>query len=245
MTPLIVLAAFFFLEAFLRRMPARIFKSVCWERPARRDGKPTIAIVEMGADDSFPQLWRSVGHFVEEHADVNIEVVPFREAGKGVLTGYAPAAIVLTGYHQELSAYRPGEMNGLLDFLRTTRLPVFGICGGFQFMARAFGADIVEIGFEERGYTPLHLHTDDPLFGGLGARPVVYNRHRMTIGEVPGAFSLLAESDACVQAIRHRERPLYGVQFHPEYADRRHADSIAMFGNFLTIAGLKTRPRGD
>lgn len=245
MTPSPIRSAFFIAEAFLQRMPARIIKSVCWRTPAHVNGRPTIVVVEMGSDDAPPQLWRSVGHFIAGHAGVNLAVVPFREASAGTLLRHAPGAVVLTGYHQELSSYRFVEMEPLFGFLRCTDLPVFAICGGFQFMAMAFGSDIVEMGFEERGYAPLRLRADDPLFDGLTAPPVVYNWHHMKISDVPGDFRLLADNDACVQAIRHRERPLYGVQFHPEFADRRHADSAAIFGNFLAIAGLKTAPRGE
>ncbi len=244
MKPSPVRYALFIAEAVINRMPSRILKSLFWESSSNKPGRPTVVIVEMGSDDSLPLLWRSVGHFVAENADVNIVVVHFRDVSTGAIIRHGPSAVVLTGYHQELSSYGPGEMEPLFEFLRSTELPVFAICGGFQFLARAFGATIVEMGFEERGYTSLSLLEDDPLFRGIIGQPVVYNWHHLTVRPVPKDFLVLAKSEVCVQAIRHRTRPLYGVQFHPEFADRRHADSTMIFGNFLGVAGLLQKPSG-
>lgn len=244
MKPSPVRYALFFIEAFINRMPSRVLKSLFWGPPATMPERPTIVIIEMGSDDSLPLLWRSVGHFVAENADVNIAIVHFRGLSAEKIMRHGPSAAVLAGYHQELSSYGPGDLEPLFAFLRDTELPVFAICGGFQFLAKAFGAEIVEMGFEERGYTRLRLMEDDPLFGGLAGPPVVYNWHHMAVRPVPREFMVLAESEACAQAVRHRTRPLYGVQFHPEFSDRSHTDSAVIFGNFLGIAGLLQRPSG-
>lgn len=227
--------------AAVNRFPRAIYTTMFWNTPPHRDGKGTVLVIEMGADRSFPQLWRSVGGFVNRHSSLNIRVLPFREVTASGIGMISPQAMVMTGYHQVLSLYRMEEMENLFDFLRHTRIPVFAICGGFQFLCRAFGSGIVEMGFHERGYVAVTVLRDDKIFHGLPGKFIVYNRHQLTINRIPDEFEKLAENESCIQVVRHRMRLIYGVQFHPEFSDDHHPHGVIIFKNFLYLAGIVTQ----
>jgi GMP synthase-like glutamine amidotransferase len=97
-------------------------------------------------------------------------------------------------------------------WLRDVSCPVLGICAGMQVCAAIFGCTVVA--GPEIGMTDIRSVEDDPL---LGERRTfqAYELHGYSIG-TPGPFRVIAESDCCVQAIRHPSRNLYGVMFHPE-----------------------------
>ncbi len=70
-----------------------------------------------------------------------------------------------------------------------------------------------------------HIFNDLPNFK-------VYEAHRWKIDKVPDGFVVLAQSDECIQAIKHKNREVYGFQFHPEmFVDKTCGDEI--FNNLL------------
>jgi GMP synthase-like glutamine amidotransferase len=110
--------------------------------------------------------------------------------------------------------------------------PVLGICAGMQVIARIYGGEVrpgVEIGM-----TGLEVVAPDPLLTGAG-RFEAYELHGLAVVP-PDSLRVLAVSPSGVQAIRHRERPVYGVMFHPEVRNEwlirrflslcRHGDAL-------------------
>ena len=90
--------------------------------------------------------------------------------------------------------------------------PVLGISSGMRVLSSAFGG-----GTEpccEIGMTDVKVLAPDPLFDGREGFPA-YELHEYAV-QVPETFIPLAASGLCVQAIRHRSLPLYGLLFHPE-----------------------------
>ncbi len=77
----------------------------------------------------------------------------------------------------------------------------------------------------------------DPLFDGLPARLDVAQFHNLMLSTLGADLVNLGQSDECpVQALRHRRRPLYGVQFHPEYATDEYPHGRKVLENFFRIA---------
>ncbi len=95
-------------------------------------------------------------------------------------------------------------------WLGETGTPVLGICAGMQVIGLHHGARLVE--GKEIGMTRVEPVENNPLVTG----PIeVYGLHKYDLADLD-QFLVLARSERCVQAIVHRERPLYGVLFHPE-----------------------------
>lgn len=101
--------------------------------------------------------------------------------------------------------------------------PLLGVCLGHQSIGQAFGAKIVRAKRLMHGKTDQIYHDGDPLLAGM-ENPFQATRYHSLIIDpdtLPEQFSVIAWSEDAeagreIMAIRHRELPLYGVQFHPE-----------------------------
>ncbi len=149
-------------------------------------------------------------------------------------------AIILSGSQKLLS--EPGifeEYANLAEIIRNTTRPLLGICFGHQLLSRTFGVDIVKMPEKLQGYYIIKVITPDPIFEGLGNEFLVTKSHQEMVSTVPYDFILLANSPTVpVEVIRHINRPVYGVQFHPERYDPKHPAGKKILENFISIAWL-------
>ncbi|NLZ29889.1 MAG: hypothetical protein GX885_03955 [Methanomicrobiales archaeon] len=104
------------------------------------------------------------------------------------------------------------EHPGLRTWIPEFERPVLGISSGMLALAIAFGAAIEPC--PGIGMTDVQVIAPDPLFAGRESF-AAYELHEYAAQPPPG-FIPLALSDRCIQAIRHRSLPLYGLLFHPE-----------------------------
>lgn len=102
-------------------------------------------------------------------------------------------------------------------------IPLLGVCLGHQSIGHAYGADIVRAERLMHGKTDLIYHNGTGLFAGLESPIEATRYHSLVIrpGTLSDEFEVCAWADAPgggreIMAIRHREHPLFGVQFHPE-----------------------------
>ncbi len=117
------------------------------------------------------------------------------------------------------------------------RLPLLGVCLGHQALGQAMGGRVV------RGPAPMHgkvswiHHHGTDLFRGL-LNPFPATRyHSLIVAQegLPACFQITAETDdGLIMGIRHRDFPLYGVQFHPESIET--AEGHKLLANFLALA---------
>ena len=91
--------------------------------------------------------------------------------------------------------------------------------------------------FKEWGIYPVRILQHDPLFEGLGDVIRVREAHSWEVQDLGPELVLLATNQTCrVQAYRHPTRPLYGVQFHPEGANKDYPDGFQVLQNFFKLA---------
>lgn len=113
-------------------------------------------------------------------------------------------------------------------------VPILGVCLGHQGLIQHFGGHVVK-NTPMHGKTSLVEHTGTGLFEGL-SNPLEVMRYHSLIGvDIPDCLEVTARSldDNVVMAVRHRQLPMYGVQFHPESIMTQDGEKI--LENFLKV----------
>lgn len=165
-------------------------------------------------------------------------------------------ALLLSGCSTVWDEYNFDCFQELFHVIRESDIPIIGFCGGHQFIGYVYDMPSAPLGplpegmadprpemapgeMKEYGFTHVDVLHPDPLFEGLGSRPLFWESHWWEVQSVPPGFTLLASTDACrVQAIKHESRLLYGTQFHPESYDEDHQDGKVLLTNFFRMAGV-------
>ncbi|MGC9343380.1 MAG: glutamine amidotransferase-related protein, partial [Bacteroidales bacterium] len=139
-----------------------------------------------------------------EYSDV-LELKPY----DAVLISASPKGNNANFYHR-LKAFQ---------WLKTFDRPVFGICAGHQLTGVTFGSRLIRDFEGEEGLTEIKILKEDPIFEGSGESIIGEQHHNDSIS-LPEEFDLLASTEKCeVQAIRHKDRPIYTFQWHVEISN--------------------------
>lgn len=138
----------------------------------------------------------------------------------------------------------PNEAGICLDMVELaakTGLPLFGVCLGHQSIAQAHGANIIRAGRPMHGKVSQVKAVADPIFEGLDETFTATRYHSLSVepSSVPDAIEVLAEAedDGEIMALKVKDKPIYGVQFHPE--SYLSEGGLTMLSNFLAMAGVK------
>jgi GMP synthase (glutamine-hydrolysing) len=96
-------------------------------------------------------------------------------------------------------------------------IPVLGICYGMQLACQTLGGNVKPGASREFGRAHCRIRHLDGLFAGVPEETIVWMSHGDQVQSVGDEFVSLAETDTCpIAAVRHRARPVFGLQFHPE-----------------------------
>ena len=131
----------------------------------------------------------------------------------------------------------PADSGISLDVIRQlgATVPILGVCLGHQCIAHAYGGQVVRAPQLMHGKTSLIQHDGDQLFHGVPA-PFEATRYHSLIAAapLPAALQVTAcTADGEIMALRHRQHPVFGVQFHPESILTIHGPQILK--NFLEL----------
>jgi GMP synthase (glutamine-hydrolysing) len=165
-------------------------------------------------------------------------------------------ALIISGNAADWEEYGETDLAEMYRIIRAAELPILGLCGGLQLIALAHGAPLGPMRrlreeeddlyaehkpdyFKERGFMPVRILEPDPLFDGLGEEPVLFESHYLEIKKSPPHFRVLASTDECrIQAIKHKDKLVYGTQFHPEMYEEEQTDGRRLLANFFRLAGI-------
>ena len=102
-----------------------------------------------------------------------------------------------------------------LDYFKD-KLPIFGVCLGHQIIVQYFGGKVGHAPKPMHGKPSRITHNQKDIFAGV-ENPLQAGRyHSLCALELPDCLEKTAEFDGIVMAVRHKELPIFGVQFHPE-----------------------------
>lgn len=111
-------------------------------------------------------------------------------------------------------------------------VPILGICYGMQIGAQILGGQVKPAAAREYGRAKLTVIANDPLTNRLPKEMSVWMSHGDQVHDLPDDFIALATTPTCpYAAARHKTRPFFGVQFHPEVTHTPRGEQL--FQNFL------------
>ena len=135
---------------------------------------------------------------------------------------------------------RAGATMSLVTACAETRTPLLGVCLGHQAIGAAFGGTVERAPELLHGKTSIVHHTGAGVLAGLPDPFTATRYHSLTVVEstIPDELEATAHTDSGVlMAMRHRELPIHGVQFHPESVLTQGGHR--MLANWLAVCGQR------
>jgi anthranilate synthase component 2 len=115
---------------------------------------------------------------------------------------------------------RPKEAGFMLSLIKNyqEKKPLLGICLGHQAIGQAFGATVIQAPSIMHGKQSNLTYHQKGIFENYSGEMTVMRYHSLVIAPatLPEDFEVLAETEGVIMAIQHREKPIVGLQFHPE-----------------------------
>ncbi len=179
--------------------------------------------------DSF--TWNLV-HYLEE-IGARTQVIRNDELSSAEALALKPDGIVLSP-----GPCTPNEAGICVDVVQQAAddLPILGVCLGHQSIGAAEGGNIITAQEIRHGKISQIRHENGPLFKDLPETFDVVRYHSLSIQPDELPDSLIADaftSDGEIMAVRHKARPVFGVQFHPESILTEHGH--ALLKNWLEL----------
>jgi anthranilate synthase/aminodeoxychorismate synthase-like glutamine amidotransferase len=134
---------------------------------------------------------------------------------------------------------RPEHAGITLEVIKNfgPRVPLLGVCLGHQAIGMAFGGSVVRATAPMHGKTSTISHDGRGVFSGIASPFTVARYHSLVVQKagLPDELEISAqtEDDGTIMAVRHREFPIHGVQFHPESIMTREGHHLLR--NFLKV----------
>src|SRR5665213_3790766 len=119
-------------------------------------------------------------------------------------------------------------------------MPILGVCLGHQAIGQVFGGQVVRAKSLMHGKTSPIRHNGKGLFAGMADGFIATRYHSLSVDRdsLPAELEVTAwTDDGEIMGLRHRSRPVFGVQFHPESIATEGGHDL--LGNFLDLAGVK------
>ncbi|MFC4711592.1 anthranilate synthase component II [Planococcus dechangensis] len=180
--------------------------------------------------DSFTyNIYQSIAALGEQ-----VEVVRYGQLSIEEIRAKNPEAIILSP-----GPGHPRDVPESLELIRTgyRDVPILGICLGQQLLGEAFGGNVTEAPVIRHGKVSDLTHCGTDIFAGMAKTVPVMRYHSLALEKpsLPECFEIQAEAldDGSIMAIKHKEYPVYGLQFHPESIGTPEGDH--MMARFIEL----------
>ncbi len=186
----------------------------------------TILVLDFGG-----QYCHLIGRRIREN-DVYSEIVPHDispEEVKALNEKFNIRGLILSGGPS--SVYEPNAPK-LHPRILETNLPILGLCYGHQILAQITKGKVEPATCKEYGIAKVTIDKPVGILDGLSDKEKVWMSHGDTVCALPPEYESLAHTENCpIAAFRHKTKPIYGLQWHPEVI---HTDNGSrMLHNFI------------
>ena len=192
----------------------------------RRDGDDFMIIVIDNYDSFTYNLVHYIGEFEQD-----IKVIRNDEMSVIEIMDNNPSKIVISP-----GPCTPKEAGISVELIKSSEVPILGVCLGHQAIGAAFGGNIIKAPEVFHGKTSSIDHDGSLLFSEIEKSYDVVRYHSLIIDmkTLPSELNVtatLSDDNEIIMAVEHINRPIYGVQFHPESIDTNNG--IKLIENFI------------
>lgn len=182
--------------------------------------------------DNYDSFTYNLVHYVGE-IESDIKVIRNDECSVSEVLEMNPRKIIIS----------PGPCTPLqagisVELIKSVNIPVLGICLGHQSIGAAFGAEIIKAPLPMHGKKSIIKHNGDDIYKGINELYSVVRYHSLIIKKesLPKELIITAtiENDRdLIMGVKHKDKPIYGFQFHPESIDTEHGRDLIK--NFVAL----------
>lgn len=192
----------------------------------RCDGDDFMIIVIDNYDSFTYNLVHYIGEFEQD-----IKVIRNDEMSISEIMDNNPSKIVISP-----GPCTPKEAGISVELIKSSEVPILGVCLGHQAIGAAFGGNIIKAPEVFHGKTSSIDHDGSLLFSEIEKSYDVVRYHSLIIDmkTLPSELNVtatLSDDNEIIMAVEHINRPIYGVQFHPESIDTNNG--IKLIENFI------------
>lgn len=183
--------------------------------------------------DNYDSFTYNLHHYLQD-VGCKVDVVRNDVATAEDLLAHNPTGFILSP-----GPCTPNEAGICLDLLATMpeTMPVFGVCLGHQAIGQHFGGTVERAPYVMHGKTSDIHHDATGVFADIPEPFTATRYHSLTVDASALSSDLVVNArtaDGMVMGLRHRSRPVHGVQFHPESIASEYGHKLLK--NFISIA---------
>lgn len=180
--------------------------------------------------DNYDSFTYMLGDYIKQTGATCV-VMRNNEISIEAIEAIAPQALVISP-----GPGTPSTSGSLMEVLKrvTDKYPILGVCLGHQALGELYGAKLIRAEVPKHGKTDEVKHNGDQLFKGIPPSFLATRYHSLVLVQIPEELEVLAQTQSGeIMALKHRSKPLYGIQFHPESCMTEHG--LTLISNFLNM----------
>lgn len=182
--------------------------------------------------DNYDSFTYNLVHYVGEFEE-KVKVIRNDEMSVDDVMALTPKKIIISP-----GPCTPKEAGISEDLIRSSKVPILGVCLGHQAIGSAFGGKVIKAPEIFHGKLSSIIHESDNIFQDIQSPYKVVRYHSLIVemSSLPTELEVTAtlmDNKNVIMALKHKCKPIYGVQFHPESIDTYNGKKL--IENFLSI----------